>query len=112
TTEEKAREEYRGIADRRVRLGLVLAENGGKKNIKVNDDEESRAAMGRARQNPRRERGGWGYYQKKHKTLATVRAPSFQEKVVDFIVELADVVEKKVTKDELFKEDEDELPAS
>ena len=112
TTEEKAREEYRGIADRRVRLGLVLAEIGDKNNIKVNDDEVSRAVMERVRQYPGREREVWDYYQKNYNALATVRAPIFEEKVVDFIVELADVVEKKVTKDELFKEDEDELPAS
>jgi trigger factor len=112
TTEDKAREEYRTIADRRVRLGLVLAEIGDKNNIKVNDDEVARAVMDRARQYPGREREVWDYYQKNYNALASVRAPIFEEKVVDFIVELADVVEKKVTKDELFKEDENELPAS
>jgi trigger factor len=112
TTEEKAREEYRAIADRRVRLGLVLAEIGDKNNIKVNDDEVARAVMDRARQYPGREREVWDYYQKNYNALASVRAPIFEEKVVDFIVELADVVEKKVSKDELFKEDENELPAS
>jgi trigger factor len=112
TTEEKAREEYRTIADRRVRLGLVLAEIGDKNNIKVNDDEVARAVMERARQYPGREREVWDYYQKNYNALASVRAPIFEEKVVDFIVELADVAEKKVTKDELFKEDVDELPAS
>jgi trigger factor len=112
TTEEKAREEYRGIADRRVRLGLVLAEIGDKNNIKVNDDEVSRAVMERARQYPGREREVWDYYQKNYNALASVRAPIFEEKVVDFIVELADVAERKVTKDELFKEDEEESPAA
>jgi trigger factor len=112
TTEEKAGEEYRTIADRRVRLGLVLAEIGDKNNIKVNDDEVSRAVMDRARQYPGREREVWDYYQKNYNALASVRAPIFEEKVVDFIVELADVAEKKVTKDELFKEDQDELLAS
>ena len=110
TTEEKAREEYRSIADRRVRLGLVLAEIGDKNNIKVNDDEVSRAVMERVRQYPGREREVWDYYQKNTNALATVRAPIYEEKVVDFIVELADVVETKVTKDELFKEDETEMP--
>lgn len=112
TTEEKAREEYRGIADRRVRLGLVLAEIGDRNNIKVNDDEVSRAVIERARQYPGREREVLDYYQKNYNALATVRAPIYEEKVVDFIVELADVAEKKVTKDELFKEEEEaELPA-
>jgi trigger factor len=112
TTEEKAREEYRAIADRRVRLGLVLAEIGDKNNIKVNDDEVARSVMERARQYPGREREVWDYYQKNYNALASVRAPIFEEKVVDFIVELADVIEKKVAKDELFKEEEEELPAS
>jgi len=113
TTEEKAREEYRGIADRRVRLGLVLAEIGDKNNIKVNDDEVSRALMERVRQYPGREREVWDYYQKNPDALAAIRAPIYEEKVVDFIVELADVAEKKVTKEELFKEpDEANLPAS
>jgi len=113
TTEEKAREEYRGIADRRVRLGLVLAEIGDKNNIKVNDDEVSRALMERVRQYPGREREVWDYYQQNPNALAAVRAPIYEEKVVDFIVELADVTEKKVTKEELFKEpDETNLPAS
>jgi trigger factor len=112
TTEEKAREEYRSIADRRVRLGLVLAEIGDRNSIKVNDDEVSRAVMERARQYPGREREVWDYYQKNYNALASVRAPIFEEKVVDFIVELADVAETKVSKDELFREDEDELPAT
>jgi trigger factor len=112
TTEEKAREEYRSIADRRVRLGLVLAEIGDRNSIKVNDDEVSRAVMERARQYPGREREVWDYYQKNYNALASVRAPIFEEKVVDFIVELADVVETKVSKDELFREDEEELPAT
>jgi len=111
TTEEKAREEYRNIADRRVRLGLVLAEIGDKNNIRVKDDEISRAVIERARQYPGREREVLDFYQKNSNALATVRAPIYEEKVVDFIVELADVVEKKVTKEELFKEDEAELPA-
>lgn len=112
TTEEKAREEYQGIADRRVRLGLVLAEIGDRNAIKVNDDEVSRAVMERMRQFPGREREVWDYYQKNASAMATVRAPIFEEKVVDFIVELADVTEKKVTREELFKETESEPAAA
>jgi len=113
TTEEKAREEYRGIADRRVRLGLVLAEIGEKNNIRVSDEEVSRALLDRARQYPGREREVWDYYQKNPQAVAVLRAPIFEEKVVDFIVELADVSERKVTKEELFKalEEDDQLPA-
>jgi trigger factor len=108
TTEEKAREEYRGIADRRVRLGLVLAEIGEKNNIRVSDEEVSRALMDRVRQFPGQERQVWDYYQKNANALASLRAPIYEEKVVDFIVELADVSEKKVTKEEFFKADEED----
>jgi trigger factor len=113
TTEEKAREDYRVIADRRVRLGLVLAEIGEKNNIRVSDEELSRSLLERARQYPGREREVWDYYQKNPNAQASLRAPLFEEKVVDFIVELADVSEKKVTREELFKasEDDDEQPA-
>jgi trigger factor len=112
TTEEKAREEYRGIADRRVRLGLVLAEIGDKNSIKVTEDELSRGVISRVRQYPGREREAWEFYQKNAAAQASVRAPIYEEKVVDFLIELADVTETKVTKDELFKEDDAALPAS
>ena len=111
TTEEKARAEYQTIADRRVRLGLVLAEIGERNNIKVTDEEVSRAMMEQVRQFPGREREVWEYYQKTPGAVAAARAPIYEEKVVDFIIELAEVSEKKVTKEELFKEDDAELPA-
>jgi len=107
TTEEKAREEYRAIAERRVRLGLVLAEIGDKNNIKVADDELSRAIVERARQVPGREQEVWDYYRKNPQALASVRAPLFEEKVVDFLVELSKVTDKQVSREELYKEDED-----
>ena len=62
TTEEKAKEEYRGIAERRVRLGLVIAEIGERNSIKVSDEELSRAVMERARQVPGREQEVWDFY--------------------------------------------------
>jgi trigger factor len=106
TTEEKASAEYRGIADRRVRLGLVLAEIGEKNDIKVADEEMARGLAGRARQFPGQEKEVWDFYTKNPNALASVRAPIFEEKVVDFLVELAGVTEKPVTKEELYKEDE------
>jgi trigger factor len=112
TTEEKAREEYRAIAERRVRLGLVLAEIGEKNNIKVADDELSRAIVERARQVPGREQEVWDYYRKNPQALASVRAPLFEEKVVDFLVELAAVTDKQVSREELYKEDEDSASAT
>ena len=112
TTEEKAREEYRGIADRRVRLGLVLAEIGEKNSIKVTDEEIARAVHERARQFPGREQEIWEYYRKTPTALAAVRAPIFEDKVVDFILELAEVTDKPVTREELFKDDEAASPAT
>jgi trigger factor len=107
TTEEKAREEYRAIAERRVRLGLVIAEIGEKNNIKVTDDQLRAAVMEQVRQFPGQERQIWDYYQKNPNALAALRAPLFEDKVVDFLVELAEVTEKPVSRDELFKEDEE-----
>jgi trigger factor len=114
TTEETARGEYHAIADRRVRLGLVLAEIGEKNNIRVSDEELQRALLERARQYPGQERQVWDYYRQNANAQAALRAPIFEEKVVDFIVELADVSEKKVTREEFFKaeEDDDRLPAA
>ncbi len=112
TTEEKAREEYRGIAERRVRLGLVLAEIGERNKIAVTDEEVSRAIVERARQVPGREQEVWEFYQKNPGALASIRAPIFEEKVVDFLLELATVSETQVSREELLKEDEDEKSAA
>jgi trigger factor len=107
TTEEKAREEYRGIATRRVRLGLVLAEIGEKNKITVTDDELSRAVAERARQFAGQEQRVWDYFRQNPQAVASLRAPIFEEKVVDFLLELADVTEKKVSREELFKQDDE-----
>jgi len=107
TTEEKAREEYRAIAERRVRLGLVIAEIGERNNIKVTDEQLRSAVMEQVRQFPGQERQIWEYYQKNPGALAALRAPMFEDKVVDFLVELAEVTEKPVSRDELFKDDEE-----
>jgi trigger factor len=106
TTEEKAKEEYRGIAERRVRLGLVIAEIGEKNSIKVTDEELSRAVMDRARQVPGREQEIWDYYRKNPGAVASLRAPIFEDKVIDFILELAKITDKTVSREELYKEDE------
>jgi trigger factor len=107
TTEEKAREEYRVIAARRVRLGLVIAEIGEKNNIKVTEEQLRAVLMEQVRQFPGQERQIWEYYQKNPGALAALRAPLFEDKVVDFLFELAEVTDKPVSRDELFKEDEE-----
>jgi trigger factor len=108
STEEAATDEYRKIADRRVRLGLVLSEIGERNKITVTDDEVSRAVIERARQMPGREKEVWDYYRNNPNALAQLRAPIYEDKVVDFILELANVTEKKVTREELLKDDEAE----
>jgi trigger factor len=108
TTEEKAREEYRGIAERRVRLGLVLAEIGEKNKITVTEEELTRAIVERARQIPGREQEIWDYYRKNPAAVAAIRAPIFEEKVVDFLIELAAITEKQVSREDLLKDEEDE----
>jgi trigger factor len=112
TTEEKAREEYRAIAERRVRLGLVLAEIGEKNKITVTEEEITRAIVERARQVPGREQEVWEYYRKTPAAVAAIRAPIFEEKVVDFLIELATVTEKQVSREDLLKDEEDETSAA
>jgi trigger factor len=112
TTEEAAKEEYRKIADRRVRLGLVLSEIGEKNKITVTDDEVSRAVIERARQMPGHEKEVWDYYRNNANALAQLRAPIYEDKVVDFILELANVTEKKVTREDLYKDDDAEKSAA
>jgi trigger factor len=112
TTEEKAREEYRAIANRRVRLGLVLAEIGEKNNITVTEEEISRAIVDRARQVPGHEQQVWDYYRKNPQAVATLRAPIFEDKVVEFLIELAKLTEKQVSREELFRDDEEDQPAA
>ena len=106
TTEEAAKDEYRKIADRRVRLGLVLSEIGEKNKISVTDDEVSRAVIERARQMPGREKEVWDYYRSNPSALAQLRAPIYEDKVVDFLLELANVTEKKVSREDLYKDDD------
>lgn len=112
TTEEAAREEYRKIADRRVRLGLVLSEIGEKNKITVTDDEVGRAVIERARQMPGREKEVWDFYRNNAQALAQLRAPIYEDKVVDFILELANVTEKKVSREDLYKDDEADKTAA
>ena len=106
TTEEKAKAEYRAIAERRVRLGLVLAEIGEKNTITVTEEELSRAIMDQARQFPGQEKRVWDFYRQNPQAVAGMRAPIYEEKVVDFLLELAEVAEKKVSREELYKDDE------
>src|SRR5215210_3740373 len=108
TTEDEARTEYRRIAERRVRLGLVLAQAGDKADIKVTDDEVNQALVERVRQYPGQERQVWDYYKKNPQALAEIRAPIFEEKVIDHVLAQVKVVDEPVSKEKLFSDDEDE----
>jgi trigger factor len=106
TTEDEAKAEYRAISERRVRLGLVLAEIGEKNNINTTEDEIGRAIMEHARQFPGKEQQVWDFYRQNPQAVAGLRAPIFEDKVVDFLLELASVSEKKVPREELYKDDD------
>jgi trigger factor len=106
--EEKLKTEYRGIAERRVRLGLLLAEVGRSHNISVTPDEINRALTERARQFPGQERRVIEYYRNHPEAIDQIRAPMFEDKVIDFIIERAEVTERQVPVAELLKDDEEE----
>jgi trigger factor len=102
TGDEPARAEYRRIAERRVRLGLLLAEVGRKNNITVTPDEVNQAITREARRHPGYERQVLDFYRQNPGAIDTLRAPIFEDKVIDFIVELAKVEERKISPQELF----------
>ncbi len=89
----------------------MLSDIGEKNKITVTDDEVGRAVIERARQMPGREKEVWDYYRSNANALAQLRAPIFEDKVVDFILELANVTEKKVPREDLYKDEEEKAPA-
>ena len=109
TTEEKAREEYKAIAARRVRLGLVLGTLGEKEGIQVNEQELQQALIARVRQFPGQEKQVYDYYRNNPQALIELRGPIFEQKVVDHIVGKAKVEDKSVTKEELQKMVEEDM---
>ena len=107
TTEEKAREEYRTLAERRVRLGLVLSEIGEKAGIEVSEDEMQRALYDQLRQFPGQEKQIIDFFRNTPGAAASLRAPIFEEKVVDHLLSQINVTDKVVSKEELMADDED-----
>jgi len=100
-TEESAREEYRKVAERRVRLGLVIGEIGEKGKIEIAQEELREALVQQARQFPGQEKQVYEYYEKTPGAIAQLRAPIFEEKVVEYILGQMTLTEQKVTRDEL-----------
>jgi trigger factor len=105
-TEEEARAEYRRIAERRVRLGLIIGEIAEKNDIKITQDELRRVLIEQARRFPGQEKAVYEYYEKTPGALAELRAPIIEDKVVDFVIEKAKPTEKTVSKDVLFEQPE------
>ena len=101
-SEEELKKEYHDIAERRVRLGLVLARIGEQNGLTVAPDEIQRAVTARARQFPGQEQQVFEYYARNQQAQAEIRAPLFEDKVVDFIAELAQVTDRKVDRETLF----------
>ncbi|HYB11068.1 MAG TPA: trigger factor [Alphaproteobacteria bacterium] len=107
-TDDELKAEYRAIAERRVRLGLLLSEVGQRHNIAVAPEEVNRAMIEEARRFPGQERKVLEYFKNSPEAVAQLRAPIFEAKVVDFIVELAKPKERRISIAELLAEPEDE----
>lgn len=106
TTEEEARTEYKRLAERRVRLGLVLSQIGEAAEVQVSEEELQRAVYDQVRQHPGQEQQIYDFFRQNPDAVANLRAPIFEEKVVDHLLGEVKVEDKTVTKDELMAEDE------
>ncbi|MEO0549404.1 MAG: trigger factor [Pseudomonadota bacterium] len=105
-SEDELKAEYRTIAERRVRLGLVLAEIGREAEIQITESEVQQALINEARNFPGQERQVIEFFQKNEQAMAQLRAPIYEDKVVDHILETAEIKEETVSKEDLLKEDE------
>jgi len=103
---DELRAEYRRIAERRVRLGLVLAEIGRADNVSVSDAELNQAIMNEARNYPGQERQVFDFYRRNPQAAAQLRAPVYEEKVVELIFTRAKITDRPVSKEELTAEDD------
>ena len=110
--EEEARAEYQDIAIRRVRLGLLLSKVGTENNLTVNQDEVNRAMAEQAQNFPGQEQQIFEFYQSNPEMRAQLEAPIMEDKVVDFIIEMAQVNETKVSVEELLAQDDDDEDSS
>ena len=108
TTEEEARKEYQTLAERRVRLGLVLAHIGETAGIQVTDEELQGAVYDQVRRYPGQEQQVFEYFRQHPDAVAGLRAPLYEDKVIDHIVSKAKVTDKTISQEELTKTDDDE----
>lgn len=107
-SEDELKTDYRKIAERRVRLGLVLAEIGKKANVDVPSEDVQREIIRTAQQFPGQEREVLEFYRSNPQAMAQLRAPLFEERVVDHIIENAAVTDKTVSKEDLMKDPDGE----
>jgi trigger factor len=103
-SEDELKAEYRAIAERRVKLGLLLSEIGRRSQVEVKQDELGRAIMAEARRYPGQERKVIDFYQNNPDALARVRAPLYEDKVVDYILDTAKVTEHKISPEQFAEE--------
>tara|TARA_R110000868_G_scaffold10313_14_gene50649 strand:- start:18089 stop:19486 length:1398 start_codon:yes stop_codon:yes gene_type:complete len=110
-SDDELRERYREIAARRIRLGLLLSEIGRSNNITVSQDDLNRAMAEQAQRFPGQEAMVMQYYQENQQAMQELQAPIFEEKIIDYILELAKVTERKVTTEELLADPEGDAAA-
>ena len=106
-SEDELKAEYRKISERRVRLGLVLAEIGRIADVRITEQEVNQALIAEARQYPGQEKQVVEFFQKNPNAMAQLRAPIYEDKVVDHILTTAKVTDETVTREELFKEEDE-----
>lgn len=106
TTEDEARAEYQRLAERRVRLGLVLSQIGEEAGVEVTDAELQQSVMNHVRQYPGQEKEVYDFFRNNPDAVANLRAPIFEEKTVDHLLTVVSVTDKTVTAEELMADDE------
>ena len=108
-SEDELKAEYKDIAERRVRLGLILSDIGQTNELQVEQAELNQAMMEQVRRFPGQEKQVFEYFQNNPQAVEQLRAPIYEDKVVDFVLEMANVEDKTVSVEELMKDpDEDE----
>lgn len=107
-SDDEIKAEFRAIAERRIRLGLVLAEVGRANKIEITQEDINRAIVAEARRYPGQEQKVIEYYRKNADAMESLRAPLIEDRVVDFMLEMATITERKVTREELMRDPDEE----
>ena len=110
-SEDELFSEYKDIAVRRVKLGLVLSEIGKEAKVNIEPDDINKAIMNEARKYPGQEKAVFDYYLKNKNAVEALKAPVFEEKIIDYIISKAKVADKIISVEELYTFDDDVKPA-